>query len=447
MARIAVLGTGFAGFGAWHRLRDEPHDVVMYDKGASAGGHTSSWVFPPGFTFDEGPHVSFTKDARVQEILANAVDGEFEEVQYHLSNYWRGHWVAHPAQCNLYGLPADLVTRIVTDFVAQGQEPETPVQNYEDWLVAAYGRAFTDEFPELYTRKYHTTTARNMTTDWIGPRMYRPSLEEVLRGALAPAAPNVHYITGFRYPSRGGFMQYVKKWAETAPIRLGHEAVAIDPRARSIRFRNGSVVSYDQLISSVPLPDLVALLPDVPPEVSTAASQLAVSGCVLVNLGVRRPDISTAHISYFYDADIVFARLSFPHLMSPHNAPEGTASVQAEIYFSEKYKPLEGKPEDYIEPVIRDLVRCGIIDGPDEVMFKGAMRCDYANVIFDHDRSAALDRVHGYLAEVGIAWCGRYGDWGHIWTDEAFVSGERAAETVLSRSSKPRKSPAASAAA
>ena len=69
MARIAVLGTGMAGFGAWHRLREEPHDVVMYDMNGYFGGHTASWVFPPGFTFDHGPHVSFTKDERVKDIL------------------------------------------------------------------------------------------------------------------------------------------------------------------------------------------------------------------------------------------------------------------------------------------------------------------------------------------------------------------------------------------
>ena len=73
------------------------------------------------------------------------------------------------------------------------------------------------------------------------------------------------------------------------------------------------------------------------------------------------------------------------------------------------------------------------------------MLCEYANVIFDHERAIALDRVHGYLEAIGVAWCGRYGDWGHIWTDEAFVSGERAAETVLSRVQSTRNPPAAAA--
>ena len=55
----------------------------------------------------------------------------------------------------------------------------------------------------------------------------------------------------------------------------------------------------------------------------------------------------------------------------------------------------------------------------------------YANIIFDLERAAALAIVHAWLREVGIHWCGRYGDWGYLWTDEAFVSGEKAAERAM----------------
>ena len=56
----------------------------------------------------------------------------------------------------------------------------------------------------------------------------------------------------------------------------------------------------------------------------------------------------------------------------------------------------------------------------------------YANVIFDLERAAALEIVLGYLREIDIQVCGRYGSWAYIWTDESFVSGERAAEFALS---------------
>ena len=431
--KIAILGTGMAGFGAAHRLNDVKADVTLYDKSTNYGGVTTSIVVPPGFTFDHGPHVSFTKDERVQRLLAENVDGQYETIQYHLNNFWQGHWLNHPVQNNLHGLPVDLVTKIVCEFAQlSGKESNVPA-NYEEWLLGSYGETFARTFPMVYTQKYHTTPAANMVTEWIGPRMYRPSLEEVIHGALTTLTKNIHYVTNFRYPSRGGFMSYVHRFAEGRSIELSHKLVKLRPTAKSMVFANGREIGYDGVVSSIPLPDLIPMIEGVPADVVQAARKLACTGCALVNIGVARPNISDAHISYFYDPDIVFTRLSFPHKMSPHNAPSGGSSIQAEIYFSEKYQPLRQKPEQLIDAVLADLLRCGLLNSDDQILCKHVMVLNYANIIFDLDRKPALDIVHGYLDDIGVAYCGRYGDWGYMWTDESFKSGERAAETVLKK--------------
>jgi protoporphyrinogen oxidase len=177
-----------------------------------------------------------------------------------------------------------------------------------------------------------------------------------------------------------------------------------------------------------------------------AASSLACSEVVLVNIGVGRSDLIDAHWSYFYDRDISFTRLSTPHMQSPHNVPEGCGSLQAECYYSDKYQPLDRSPDECIEPVIRDLIRCGVLREDDQFLFKQAMHVKYANVIFDLDRASALATVHSYLDDIGVGYCGRYGDWGYMWTDESFKSGEREAERILSgaaASGGPRRSTAA----
>ena len=77
------------------------------------------------------------------------------------------------------------MTKILLEFVEVSQRAEAPpVRNYEEWLYASFGKTFSETFPMEYTIKYHTTTAANMNTEWIGPRLYRPKLEEVFRGAL-----------------------------------------------------------------------------------------------------------------------------------------------------------------------------------------------------------------------------------------------------------------------
>ena len=348
MQNIVVLGTGMAAFGAAHQLHGAGTTPVMYDKNDYYGGHTTSFCYDTNFVFDVGPHISFTKDSRIQGLFADSVDQQYETVQIKLNNYWRGHWPRHPVQLHLHGLPEDVIVKVITDFVEERQGPERLVKNYADWLLSSFGRTFAELFPMQYTRKYHLTSADNMSTDWLGPRIYRPNLEEVLRGAISPSSPHVHYITHFRYPSFGGFVSYLRKFVPLGNLKLNHELVSIDPRTREIRFSNGFVTHYDALISSVPLPDLVNMIQGTPSDVLDASRRLACSSCVLVNVGVDREDLSSAHMTYFYDEDICFTRLGFPHMLSANNAPRGAGSIQAEVYFSEKYKPFTGSPAVWI---------------------------------------------------------------------------------------------------
>ena len=339
----------------------------------------------------------------------------------------------HPAQCNLHGLPADLVVKIIEDMYASRGAQVTPA-NYEEWLVASYGRTFAEQFPMQYGRKYHTVEARNMSLDWLGPRLYQPSMTEVLTGALSPATSDVHYISDFRYPANGGFLSYLKPFHAQMQIALGHRLVRIDSRRRALHFANGAEVSYSRLVSSVPLPDLIETIPDAPEDVRMAARTLACSICMVVNVGLARPDISDWHWTYFYDDDFCFSRISFPHMFAPNNVPAGMGSIQCEIYFSDKYKPLTGSAEHWCDKAIADLRKCGLILPDDRIVTSSTIKVNYANVIFDLDRASAVKTVHGYLDELGIECCGRYGEWGYLWTDESFISGERAAQRALDRS-------------
>jgi protoporphyrinogen oxidase len=434
VTNITILGTGMAGFGAAHAAHGAGLRPVMYDMHDYIGGHTASHEFPGGWTFDEGPHVSFTDIERVRDLLAANIGGKHQEFGTRVNNYWKGHWIKHPAQINLHGLPADLVTKILMEFVEVSRRAEAPpVRNYEEWLYASFGKTFSETFPMEYTIKYHTTTAANLNTEWIGPRLYRPKLEEVFRGALQASTDDVHYITGFRYPSRGGFVAYLEPFRKIADIKLGHKVVRIDPKARQLHFANGATAAYEKLVSSIPLPELVPMIVGAPPDVLDAAGRLTCSEVVIVSLGIDRQDLIDAHWTYFYDRDVFFTRVSTPHLQSPNNTPPGCGSLQAECYYSKKYRPLDRRPEDCIEPVIADLKRCGILRETDRILFKHAMHIPYANVIFDLESTPSKSAVHGYLNDIGIGYCGRYGDWAYIWTDQSFVSGENALQKVLGR--------------
>jgi protoporphyrinogen oxidase len=431
MKPVVVFGSGMAACGAAHRLQAEGVPHLLFDKGDHPGGHTKTYQYPGGWVFDDGPHVSFTDDERIKAILAENVDHDFHTGPTSVDNYWHGHWVKHPAQVNLHGLPTDLVVGCINDFVeAAKSEPPEP-RNYEEWLLASYGRTFALNFPFLYTRKIHCTEPANLTTDWIGPRLYRPDLEEVLRGALAPATPDVHYIEGFRYPTHGGFFAYLAPILARSELSMGHEVVSIRPGAREVEFSNGRVVEYSSVVSSIPLPDLVPLVEGASDSVLEAASALHYTGCVFVNIGVGRVLELEATWTYIYDEDIAATRLSFPHIFSPGTVPDGCSSIQAEVYFSPHYKPLVDPPQAIADRVVADLHRMGILHRDDDLRLVEAVVSPYANAIFDHDRASALEVVREFLTERSIATAGRFGDWEYLWTDASFRSGERAASEGL----------------
>jgi protoporphyrinogen oxidase len=428
---VAILGSGMAGFGAAHHLREQGVRGTLYEQRPTFGGHTSTHFYDDGFTFDEGPHISFTSDKRLQDLFSGNIGGKYEVMKAYVNNYWRGYWIKHPAQINLHGLPADVIVNCIKDFVAAGQIENPVINNYEDWLLASYGKTFAQTFPMEYTKKYHTTEAKNLTTDWLGPRLYRPSLEEVLLGALKPEPLDVHYVDHFRYPTRGGFVAYLKPFEPIVDVKCNYKVTSIDVKAKTLAFANGETAPFEQIVSSIPLPRLIPMIKGAPKEVVDAAALLACTQVVLVNVGLNRPVDTRAQWTYFYDEDVCFPRLSFPPGFSPTMVPDGCGSIQAEVYFSEKWRPMRGKPEDWIEPVIDDLIKVGLVKDRAEVIHKSVIYAPFAQVIFDHDRPKALATVHGYLDEIGVRYCGRYGDWLYIWTDQAFKSGETAAQKAL----------------
>ena len=431
MSEIIVLGAGMAGYGAAKRLNEEGVNFQLFEKNSYIGGHCASYIFEDQWIFDDGPHISFTTSEEVKTLFAKNINQDFCEFKANTNNYWKGKWITHPAQVNLHGLPPEFNTQILKEMIEVSSIKNPVINNYQDWLYSSFGKTFADNFPAKYTRKFHTTEPENLTTDWVGPRLYRPKIEEVIYGMLNPAPSDVHYIKGFRYPRKGGFVSFMNGISSETSINFEHKLEAINLRERKMTFNTGTSVNYKYAFSSLPLNEIILLMEDAPESIKEEARKLAWTQCIIVNLGIKRPCIWEHHWTYFYDEDFYTTRLSSPHLFSPETVPPGCSSLQIEIYFSNKYKPLDKTPEEFI-PIVRDeMIKCGILKPDDEVAFSNAWLSPYAQVIFDHDRKQTVEKLHAFLLENNIYYGGRYADWAYIWSDESFKRGEAAAEKIV----------------
>lgn len=429
---VIVLGAGLAGLSAANHLGGE---CEVFEKEPYIGGHSRTKRVE-GFNFDEGAHVFFGKDEFSRRFVYEPLGSELINHRAEIwNNYGEQRYGRYPVQANAHALAPETATRCVMDFIEAVHQPEHEVRTYEEWCYASFGKSFSDEFMLRYARKIWTVEPSEMNTEWLGSkvggRITRPSLEQVLRGAIDPDPQELNYLTEFAYPSKGGFGRIAEPLASgVSRINLGCGVTSIESSARRITFADGMTRSYEAAISTIPLPTLVRLTVDAPAEVRAAADRLMWNAIRCVNLGVAREDVGPGHWVYFYDHSIPFFRVSFPSKFSPNNAPAGHTSISCEIAYSRR-KPLD--EENLTGRVVDALRATGILKDSDRIVVEDQMDIPYAYVVFDFNREASLRTIHAWMESVRIYPCGRFGEWGYHWSFEAIESGQRVASMVAER--------------
>lgn len=449
MATITVLGAGLAGLSCSYHIGHE--NCILFERNGYAGGHIYSH-YRDGWTWDEGPHVSFTNHRYVRDLFEQSVGGELREYPVSVSNYYNGDWIPHPAQSNLYAVPEPLRSACLDDFLrtrGEGFKDSSPA-NYSEWLRLAFGETFASHFPDVYTRKYWTCDPKELAIDWVGNRVYYPDVETVINGFRGPAPTETHYIRKVRYPTRGGYMTFATLLRAGANIRFNHEVEKIDLKDRVIAFSNGKKHHFERLISTIPLPELIRLTRDVPADVRDAAESLRCSSLLLVNVTANHPARRPHHWLYVYDDDKLCTRISHIDLLSPNNTPPGKTGLQVEIY-SSPYRRFTESNHEVASSVIRELEEMDLVVKADALWTNIV---PYANVIFDRFRRSAQDRVLQWLETCGLNreeddlepmtdWterptdpkgklilAGRFGQWKYYWTDDCVLRGREIAQTV-----------------
>jgi len=188
--------------------------------------------------------------------------------------YYKGYWLKHPAQNNLYPLEVKEKVTIIKDFIERKDINIENIHNYEDWRKVQYGNYFAENFPMVYTEKYWTIPAKNLETKWVGSRMYIPKIEEVLEGTMTKETPNTYYAKEMKYPVRGGYKSFLKKMAENIEICYNKEVVKIDTESKRIFFKDGEKTNYKKLVLSLPLSEICKIIDNVPEKVFEAAKKL-----------------------------------------------------------------------------------------------------------------------------------------------------------------------------
>lgn len=409
-----ILGAGIAGLGAAYALRSRGERSLILEKDATYGGLCGNYEID-GFRFDRFVHFSFTANPEVRAIF----DGSAKEIIKHVPNpynIYHRQWIKHPAQNNLYPLSQAEKDELIDGFLHR-KSADTPIHNYEEWLRVQYGDAFAERFPMVYTKKYWMHEAKDLRTEWVGQRMYQPSVKEVIAGSKTADTPLTYYSKEMRYPANGGYKSYIRELGEQADVRYNAEVTCIDPQNKIV-VAGEEQYRYERLMSSIPLPELIKSIADAPEVVQDACGQLECTSGYHISVALKTKNIPPYLWWYIYDEDILAARVYSPSLKSPDNAPDGCSSLQMEVYCKEN----EYSERELIERTVGKIVEMGLIKKED-ILFTHVGFEKYANVIFTEPIYKARKIVREWLSEQGIETIGRFGEWDYLWSDQSLLSG------------------------
>ncbi|MFR9722017.1 protoporphyrinogen/coproporphyrinogen oxidase [Streptomyces sp. MS19] len=422
--RIVILGAGPCGLACADELnRLGFTDWLLLESAPRPGGLGSSVTDPAGFTWDLGGHVVFSHFGEFDRLLSGLfTPGEL--LHHDRSSFIRygDRWVPYPFQHHLHALPSGEAEAALAGLLAARDERGgTPADaaDFASWLHAMYGTALVEQFFAPYNTKVWATALQEMAASWVAERVAPVDVNAVLAAFQNPQAragtgrwgPNAT----FAFPARGGTGEIWRRLAarlDPSRVLTGAHVTGVDTRSGHIVLASGERLSYEHLVATGPLDELVAMTDDAPAEVRAAARTLRHTTVAMVGLGYTAPTTDERSWLYFPQPDIPFYRATNFSKYAPANVPASdTASLCS--WMTETAIP----PDTHIDPSAlaracdQALRRCGLVPERAELASVHVEMIPYAYPVPTLGRDAALDVIVPSMEMRGIHPRGRFGTW------------------------------------
>jgi protoporphyrinogen oxidase len=424
VVRTIVVGGGLAGLSC---ARELGRDFVLLEAEDRLGGLCRTEQVE-GFSFDWTGHWLHARDPQMRELIAQKwLQGNLLEVQRRALIYSENVWTKFPYQFHLHGLPPETIAECLIGFVQAPRDRE--LRNAADYILRHLGTGLAHRFMFPYNEKLYTVPCEELSPEWGGRFIPRPSLEDVVRGALGLARDDAGYNATFWYPRSGGIEALVHGLAAEVralpgEVRTGARVAALDLGARRLRVASGEELSWDRLVLTAPLPALARLVTGAPPAVRDAAERLQAVSVTVVEIGAEDPGGERFHWAYFPEKRFPFYRIGSPSEVNPALAPRGCRSFAVEF----SHRGAADKTL-FIEQALRGLEECKLIDRR-RILLQRARTIPVAYVLFDHQHAASRAVVLDHLAAHGVQIAGRYGRWEYSSMEDALLSGREAARKL-----------------
>ena len=261
MLNNVVIGAGPAGIGAGLSLGD---DGLILEKSDRVGGFSGSIEINGAF-FDFGGHSFHTPHPEVRKLVYDSLD-MYEQTR-NAKCYVEGESIPYPFQKNFRKLTNKQVVLNCIDSMPKlkGRGDRSSFETFEEFILQSFGEGIAKHFMLPYNRKLWGRDLRRMAADWTSERVAGPEGTREKFDTTGGKRKPLQSDTKVGYPARGGFGEiYNALGRKLKHVEFHCEVFAIDPKAKKVFARNGMVYPYQNLISTMPIADLLPIINGTP---------------------------------------------------------------------------------------------------------------------------------------------------------------------------------------
>lgn len=415
MKKIVVLGAGPTGLGAAYRLFDiEYKNWSIYEKNNYIGGLSASFKDTYGFMWDIGVHVLFSNNVRFNRLVDDLLNNDVLTFKRECWIWIKDSFIKYPFQNNFHMHPdKNLVFECVWGLF-ENLNKKGSHKNFEEWIYYFFGEGIARYFMIPYNKKVWACPLSRMDYNWIAERVSIIDIKRIQKNIIsqredADWGPN----NIFRYPLSGGigglfnkFLPYIRD-----NLCLNKNAIKIFSDKKEIVFEDGEKATYDTLISTMPLNELIGKIDDKPERLGRYAEEFLWSGGYIVGIGIHKPCPSNKSWMYFPGNDSLFYRVTYLSNYSPDMTPNAEYfSFLVETSYS-KFKNVS--KETIIEETIRGLINSNLLKEEDRSLIVSTFLIDvpYTFPVPFTGRDNAIKDIQSFLSERNIFSRGRFGGW------------------------------------
>jgi len=415
MPSTIIIGAGISGL-SFAYFSKKP--CIILEKEETAGGLCRS-VIQNGFTFDASGHFLHLHHGWTERLVRRLLGNNLAGIRRNSAIFTNRAFVPYPFQANLYHLPAQIKKECLLSFI---ERPAGAPANFLQWSRATFGSGITRHFMQPYNEKLWTVGARRLTADWTAPFVPKPSLADMIEGALTDRAKQFGYNARFFYPAHGGIQVLVDALNRKENVRYNACVRAINIKNKYVETTTGERLYFERLISTQPLYQLLDSVNGLPSAVTQARKKLDWNSVTCINLGVRRasraPVAGGRHWVYFPEKQYPFYRAGIYSNILRQLAPPGCASFYVEI---SRRPGKHASPGELYDNARKGLTRCGFLGAGDRIETAQLADIPCAYVIYDKHRAAAVETIQNFLAAHNIYSIGRYGAWKYSFMEESIT--------------------------